>query len=113
MIENVRQILTQKDGYAKNTICAMLDEIGYNVCYKVIRAADYGVPQNRMRAVFVGIRKDIGSFDFDSLEKVMIDREITVGEAFEDLIPIEDKNNISELRGNKQLLRQLYDPLKV
>lgn len=108
MIENVRQILTQKDGYAKNTICAMLDEIGYNVCYKVIRAADYGVPQKRMRAVFIGIRKDIGNFDFESLNKVMIDKEVTVGEAFEDLIPIEDKGNPLDVHNINETITNRY-----
>lgn len=93
MIENVRQILTQKDGYAKNTICEMLDEIGYNVAYKVVRAADYGVPQKRMRAVFVGIRKDVGMFDFTLLDKIKINKEVTVGEAFADLMDIEIAND--------------------
>lgn len=34
--------------------------IGYNVVHKLVNASDYGVPQNRQRVLFVGIRKDIG-----------------------------------------------------
>jgi DNA (cytosine-5)-methyltransferase 1 len=32
---------------------------GYNVVYKLLNASDYGVPQNRQRVVFVGVRKDL------------------------------------------------------
>lgn len=31
----------------------------YNVKYKVVNAAEYGVPQKRERVIFVGIRKDL------------------------------------------------------
>ncbi|MCL1936739.1 MAG: DNA cytosine methyltransferase [Defluviitaleaceae bacterium] len=33
--------------------------IGYKVKYKVLNAADYGVPQNRVRVIIIGIRQDI------------------------------------------------------
>jgi len=33
--------------------------IGYNVQYKALNAADYGVPQNRIRIIIIGIRQDI------------------------------------------------------
>jgi DNA (cytosine-5)-methyltransferase 1 len=32
----------------------------YNVVYRVLNAANYGVPQRRERVVFVGFRKDLG-----------------------------------------------------
>ncbi len=32
----------------------------YNVVYRVLNAADYGVPQRRERVVFVGFRNDLG-----------------------------------------------------
>ena len=93
LIENVRQILTSKDGYAKDTICKMLDEMNYNVKYKVVNAAEFGVPQKRMRAVFVGIRKDLGDFSFDILDKYKVEKFVTVDEALSDLYNIERKDN--------------------
>ena len=36
-----------------------LEEIRYNVSYKLINAADYGVPQKRERVIIVGIRSDL------------------------------------------------------
>jgi DNA (cytosine-5)-methyltransferase 1 len=34
-------------------------EFGYRVVYRVLNAADYGVPQRRQRVVFVGFRNDL------------------------------------------------------
>lgn len=36
------------------------DGLKYNVVYRVLNAADYGVPQRRERVVFVGFRNDLG-----------------------------------------------------
>lgn len=36
------------------------DSLKYNVVYRVLNAADYGVPQRRERVVFVGFRNDLG-----------------------------------------------------
>ena len=42
-----------------NTILRQLINCGYNVEYRVLNAANYGVPQNRIRVIFQGIRKDL------------------------------------------------------
>ncbi len=34
--------------------------LGYNVVFRVLNAADYGIPQRRERVVFVGFRTDLG-----------------------------------------------------
>ena len=38
--------------------------LGYNISFKVVNAANYGVPQTRKRFICVGIRKELGSFVF-------------------------------------------------
>lgn len=40
------------------------EEMGYNITYKVINAANYGVPQTRKRFICIGIKKEIGKFEF-------------------------------------------------
>lgn len=40
------------------------EELGYNITYRVVNAANYGVPQTRKRFICVGLRKDIGEFVF-------------------------------------------------
>ena len=87
MIENVRGILTKDDGFAKKQIYKLMDEAGYRVESQVLKASDYGVPQKRIRAVFVGIRKDLDvHFDFGRLVK---QNPVTVKEAIGDLYDIE------------------------
>jgi DNA (cytosine-5)-methyltransferase 1 len=43
-------------GAALRVVLAEMEELGYNVVYNLLEAADYGVPQNRERVVFIGSR---------------------------------------------------------
>lgn len=54
VIENVRAIATEYNGRYKYYVISRLREIGYQVHFSVLNAADYGVPQHRRRAFFVG-----------------------------------------------------------
>ena len=62
VMENVPNILSMGEGIIKESILTDFKALGYNVTTKVLLASDYGVPQNRRRAVFVGLLD--GSFDF-------------------------------------------------
>lgn len=55
VLENVPNILTMGDGVIKRAIMADFEALGYKVVNKVLLASDYGVPQNRRRAIFVGL----------------------------------------------------------
>ncbi len=89
LIENVKNILVAKDGFAPKAITSILDELGYNVSYAIVCAADFGVPQKRERAIFIALKKEYGVFDFASLEKYRKD-QVTVYEAISDIAAIED-----------------------
>jgi len=43
-------------GSALQVVLAEMDKVGYSVVYRLLEAADYGVPQNRQRLVFIGSR---------------------------------------------------------
>lgn len=58
--ENVYGILSMQKGNVLKAIIAEFDEIGYECQYKIINAADYGVPQARPRFVLIGVRKGYG-----------------------------------------------------
>ncbi len=61
--ENVDGIRRSKTGIATSALDVILNDfrsLGYNVVYKALNAADYGVPQNRIRVIITGIRVDIG-----------------------------------------------------
>lgn len=56
VMENVKGILTMKNGAYLTNVLTQLREAGYNVDYKLINMADYGVPQIRERVVIIGNR---------------------------------------------------------
>ncbi|NBJ93277.1 DNA cytosine methyltransferase [Parablautia muri] len=65
VFENVKGLLSTKYIDGRNLVdviiedLADMEDIGYNVVHELINASDYGVPQNRQRVLFVGIRKDL------------------------------------------------------
>ena len=66
LFENVRGLLTSKwttdgtNGEIFDAVLKTFHDIGkYNICYKLVHAKDYGVPQNRPRILIVGLRKDV------------------------------------------------------
>ncbi len=59
LIENVRGMLSLQGGFVFQTILEALDKAGYSCVYKVLNAADYGIPQTRIRLFIIGIRKDL------------------------------------------------------
>ena len=57
--ENVKGILTANKKAAFSLILQEFEGSGYDVKYKVLNAAEYGVPQKRERVIIVGFRKDL------------------------------------------------------
>lgn len=58
--ENVKGLLSMSGGQVIKMIVKDFEDLGYKVDYKVLNAADYGVPQCRERVIIIGnrIRKD-------------------------------------------------------
>lgn len=104
VMENVPNILSIGDGAVRETIINDFKSLGYTVETKVLTASDYGVPQNRRRAVFVGLTK--GNFDFDI---PMVAEKVTTKEALSDLSEqsIEDggKYSVESTSGYQKLMR--------
>ena len=57
--ENVKGILTANKRSAFPLIIKEFEDSGYDVQYKILNSADYGVPQKRERVIIVGFRKDL------------------------------------------------------
>jgi DNA (cytosine-5)-methyltransferase 1 len=58
LAENVAGIVSSAHVDSFNKIIKAFSDIGYNVSFKLLNAADYNVPQDRMRVIIVGYRKD-------------------------------------------------------
>ena len=64
LLENVRNLLRHDDGNTMSTILKTLNDLGYDVHYKVLNTSNYGLPQNRQRIYIVGFRKDLNIEEF-------------------------------------------------
>jgi DNA (cytosine-5)-methyltransferase 1 len=56
--ENVRGLEKHDSGKTLKTMIHLLDEAGYDVAYRVLRAQFLDVPQKRERIVILGVKKD-------------------------------------------------------
>ena len=57
--ENVRGLEKHDGGRTLEAMLNIIDELGYNVSYKILRSQYFDVPQKRERLVIVGVRKDL------------------------------------------------------
>lgn len=76
VFENVRGIMSSKmpDGTTvPDEIKKLTEKLGFNTTYKLVKASNYGVPSDRYRLLIIGVRKDLGEFDFDLLDKIVED----------------------------------------
>jgi DNA (cytosine-5)-methyltransferase 1 len=57
-------------GAALKIVLSEMKDLGYKVIYNLLEAADYGIPQNRMRVIFIGSRDGENlSFPFATYSK--------------------------------------------
>lgn len=88
VLENVPGILNYANGTIKDEIIDAFSEIGYSVSSKVLCAADYGVPQTRKRAVFIGNRLGIKPELFFPIPNYSEKKYLTIRDAISDLPPL-------------------------
>lgn len=81
IMENVPNILSIGGGIVRDSIVKDFSDLGYKVVYQVLTASNYGTPQNRKRAVFVGFKN---GFEFKFPERT-VEKLITSFEALSDL----------------------------
>ncbi|RQO78246.1 DNA (cytosine-5-)-methyltransferase [Aquitalea sp. FJL05] len=60
IVENVSGMTRSNFKHLLDDQIKVFTEAGYNVTFKVLNAAEYGVPQERKRIFIVGIRQDFG-----------------------------------------------------
>lgn len=89
VIENVPGILNYNDGVIKEEIFSTFNKLGYDIQAKVLCAANYGVPQLRNRAFFIGNRIGINSNLLFPKATHSIINYVTIKDAINDLPPLE------------------------
>lgn len=101
VMENVTGILSmknQKGELVKDIILSEYKNAGYNVEIFTLNAAEFGVPQSRMRVFFIGLRSDI-EYDVEKIKpvgKYFGDQQITIEQAIMDLPQIQSSEGTEE-----------------
>lgn len=94
LAENVSGMLSKTHEKAFNFLISEMESLGYRFDFKLLNAADYGVPEDRLRVIFVGYQKDLG-IDFEFPEP--LSEKITLKDAIWDL----RKNAMPAAPGNR------------
>lgn len=64
LLENVKQLKGHDKGRTFQTIIDHLNKAGYKVFYEILKARDFGIPQNRERIYIVGFLDHSINFEF-------------------------------------------------
>lgn len=113
VMENVPNLLTTEQGFFREEIEAVFKSMEYSLTMGILNASDYGVPQNRKRAVIIG-KKGGDSLSLPS----PTNKKITIWDAISDLAYLEsgegeeEQNYLydsqsdyqKEMRGNNKVL---------
>lgn len=69
LLENVKGLLSHDKGKTFNTIISVLEDLGYEVHYKLLNAKDFNIPQKRERIYIVGFKSQT-NFVFPNTKKL-------------------------------------------
>ena len=94
LLENVDRLLkspTNQRGRDFAIILSTLNDLGYDVEWRVVNSADYGMPQKRRRVFILAFHKDSNlSIDFN--KKFLFDKGV-----FAECFPIEEKGKVESI----------------
>ena len=90
LLENVKQLKGHNKGETFKTIIDHLTNAGYKVFYEILKARDFGVPQNRERIYIVGFLDHNVNFEFPKPTNL----PTRVGDILDDMV--DDKYTISD-----------------
>jgi len=90
LLENVRHLVTHHKGRTFGTILRHLSMAGYRVYYDILKAKDFGLPQNRERVYIVGFLDHSTLFHFPESTK----QSTRLGDILEERV--DDRYTISD-----------------
>lgn len=90
LLENVKQLKSHDKGRTFQTIIDHLNKAGYKVFYEILKARDFGLPQNRERIYIVGFLDHSINFEFPKPTNL----PTRVGDILDDIV--DEKYTISD-----------------
>ena len=83
-------MLTLSGGAFRDDIHTRFEALGYTVTHKLVNAADFGIPQNRQRVFFVGLKNKEFIFPKEH------EKKLTCSDALSDMPDINEENGMSD-----------------
>jgi len=99
LAENVKGLLSMEGGKIIEMIVNDFKKLGYDVDYKLLNAADFGVPQNRQRVIIIGNRIGIKNTFPKETHGKGLKKPVTVKEAVEHLADLQLSYNKQNYKG--------------
>lgn len=97
LAENVIGMLSSRHTEAVEHIKSLFENAGYSLSITLINVADYGIPQDRKRVFFIGIRKDLGfTFQFPKAINKYNTLEQAIGDLRDTAVPALPKNKTDQ-----------------
>jgi DNA (cytosine-5)-methyltransferase 1 len=90
VLENVKGLLTLSGGAFRDDIHLRFESLGYTVTHKLLNAADFGIPQNRQRVFFIGMKDK--KFIFPKEHETIL----TCSDALSDMPDINEENGMAD-----------------
>ena len=99
LAENVSGMLAKRHSEALKNIKILFSKSGYDLSFSLLNAVNYGIPQDRKRIFFIGIRKDLNfSFEFPAPLKNKRFLKDIITDIQESALPAKEKQRTN---GNK------------
>ena len=103
--ENVHGMIHSRNEKSFQQIVSLFEKEGYTVSWKLLKASDYGVPQDRERVFIVGYHQSLGKrFEFPK----PLDKKVALRDYIHDLAKIPLGND--EIK-NHELIESGYSPI--
>lgn len=76
-LENVKGLFTHDNGKTFEVIKNTINELGYKMYYKIIKASDFNCPQHRPRLYMICFRNDIDSSNFEFPQPIPLTKDMS------------------------------------
>lgn len=117
VMENVKGILTKDRGTYLENVLSVLREAGYDVDFRLVNMANYGVPQIRERVIIfgnrLGIPVEFPEIDHSGESDTDLAKWVNCWTVLEDLVPLEDDysfNHVALKHREKNIARYKLIP---
>lgn len=109
VMENVLGLRSMLDGKIEQMILNDYSNAGYNISVTVLNSADYYVPQQRKRVIFIGNR--IGAINYHPKPLLTPDKYKTTKDAIEDLLTLENNKAFNHIitKHSDEMKKRLYE----